>query len=103
MWLPLKFWLGGLLRAAVYSPCSPSLQPAPRVRAYPAYRPTCRALLQVIALKKVPQKPRNDKPLRITIPHPIHTAEGAEVCLFVKDHKGALQSPCTFSQARVLS
>lgn len=55
--------------------------------------------LQVIALKKVPQKPRNDKPLRIPIPHPIHTAEGAEVCLFVKDHKGALRVASSFSHA----
>ena len=44
--------------------------------------------MQVIALKKVPQKPRNDKPLRIPIPHPIYTVDNAEVCLFVKDHKG---------------
>ena len=46
------------------------------------------ARAQVVALKKVPQKPRHDKPIRIPIPHPIHAAEGAEVCLFVKDHKG---------------
>ncbi|EFN51799.1 hypothetical protein CHLNCDRAFT_139764 [Chlorella variabilis] len=45
-------------------------------------------LYLVIALKKVPQKPRHDKPIRIPIPHPIYVAENAEVCLFVKDHKG---------------
>lgn len=44
---------------------------------------------QVIALKKVPQKPRSDKPIRIPIPHPIYSADGGtDVCLFVKDHKG---------------
>ncbi|PSC67503.1 ribosomal L1 [Micractinium conductrix] len=42
----------------------------------------------VIALKKIPQRPRNDKPIRIPIPHPIHSTDNAEVCLFVKDHKG---------------
>lgn len=42
-----------------------------------------------MALKKVPQKPRSDKPLRLPIPHPIYSAAaGSEVCLFVKDHKG---------------
>lgn len=45
-------------------------------------------LYLVIALKKIPQKPRNDKPIRIPIPHPIYTTENVEVCLFVKDHKG---------------
>ncbi len=44
--------------------------------------------LQVIALKKIPQKPRNDKPIRIPIPHPIYATEDVEVCLFVKDQKG---------------
>ena len=48
------------------------------------------ATAQVIALKKIPQKPRNDKPVRIHIPHPIYAVDNAEVCLFVKDHKGAL-------------
>ena len=43
---------------------------------------------QVISLKKIPQKPRSDKPIRLPIPHPLYQAEGAEVCLFVKDHKG---------------
>lgn len=46
------------------------------------------AAVQVIALKKIPQRPRNDKPIRIPIPHPIHSTDNAEVCLFVKDHKG---------------
>jgi len=41
-----------------------------------------------IALKATPQLPRKDKPIHIGIPHPLYTAEGAEVCLFVKDHKG---------------
>uniref|UniRef100_A0A1D2A9P3 Ribosomal L1 domain-containing protein 1 n=1 Tax=Auxenochlorella protothecoides TaxID=3075 RepID=A0A1D2A9P3_AUXPR len=41
-----------------------------------------------IALKKVPQTPRKDKPVRLNIPHPIYSLEGAEVCLFVKDSKG---------------
>jgi ribosome biogenesis protein UTP30 len=41
-----------------------------------------------VALKKIPQKPRNDKPLRIPLPHPIYAVEGAELCLFVKDHAG---------------
>eukprot|EP00887_Chlorella_sp_A99_P005117 scaffold25.g5117.t1 len=46
-------------------------------------------LYLVIALKKVPQKPRNDKPQRLPLPHPIYVlGEGVEVCLFVKDHKG---------------
>lgn len=47
-------------------------------------------------MKKVPQKPRNDKPVRIPIPHPIYTVDNAEVCLFVKDHKGEgpLCQPC---------
>ncbi|KFM23516.1 Ribosomal L1 domain-containing protein 1 [Auxenochlorella protothecoides] len=31
-----------------------------------------------IALKKVPQTPRKDKPVRLNIPHPIYCLEGAE-------------------------
>ena len=32
---------------------------------------------------------RKDKPIPLRLPHPLHVAgEGAEVCLFVKDHKG---------------
>jgi hypothetical protein len=42
----------------------------------------------VVALKKAPVGPRKDKPIRLPIPHPLFTAEGAEICLFVKDHKG---------------
>jgi ribosome biogenesis protein UTP30 len=42
----------------------------------------------VVSLKKAPVGPRKDKPIRIAVPHPLWTAEGAEVCLFVKDHKG---------------
>lgn len=56
--------------------------------------PLHRCWLQVIALKKIPQKPRNDKPIRIPIPHPIYTTENVEVCLFVKDHKGELCGLC---------
>lgn len=49
---------------------------------------------QVIALKKVPQNPRNDKPVRLPLPHPIYDLDaGTEVCLFVKDHKGAPPAP----------
>ncbi len=43
---------------------------------------------QVIALKKIPSGKRNDKPLRLPLPHPIYNVEGTEVCLIVKDHKG---------------
>lgn len=42
----------------------------------------------VVSLKKAPVGPRKDKPIPIPIPHPLYSAEGAEVCLFVKDHKG---------------
>ncbi|KAF8070870.1 RSL1D1 [Scenedesmus sp. PABB004] len=42
----------------------------------------------VVALKKAPAGPRKDKPIRLPLPHPLWSAEGAEVCLFVKDHKG---------------
>ena len=42
----------------------------------------------VVALKKAPVGPRKDKPIRLPIPHPLFTADGAEICLFVKDHKG---------------
>lgn len=45
-------------------------------------------LYLVIALKKVPQDRRKDKPLRLPLPHPIYDAEGAEICLLVKDRKG---------------
>lgn len=41
-----------------------------------------------IALMKVPVSRRNDKPIRLSIPHPLLQYEGAEVCLIVKDHKG---------------
>lgn len=41
-----------------------------------------------IALKKAPQASRKDKPIRIPIPHPLYTADGASICLFVRDHKG---------------
>lgn len=44
--------------------------------------------MQVIALKKIPQEKRNDKPIRIPLPNPIYSLEGVEICLFVKDHKG---------------
>lgn len=42
----------------------------------------------VVSLKKAPVGPRKDKPIKLPIPHPLYTAEGAEICLFVKDHKG---------------
>lgn len=42
----------------------------------------------VIALKKAPTGPRKDKPIKLPIPHPLYSSEGAEICLFVKDHKG---------------
>lgn len=42
----------------------------------------------VVALKKAPVGPRKDKPIHLAIPHPLFTADGAEICLFVKDHKG---------------
>lgn len=41
-----------------------------------------------IALKKTPQPPKNPSPIFLQLPHPIYDAENAEVCLFVKDHKG---------------
>ena len=45
--------------------------------------------LQVSALKKIPQSPRADKPVRLPLPHAIYPTDGtAEVCLLVKDHKG---------------
>ena len=43
---------------------------------------------QVITLKKVPSGKRNDKPLRLPLPHPIYSTEDTDVCLFVKDRKG---------------
>jgi ribosome biogenesis protein UTP30 len=42
----------------------------------------------VIALKKAPTGPRKDKPIKLPIPHALYSSEGAEICLFVKDHKG---------------
>jgi ribosome biogenesis protein UTP30 len=41
-----------------------------------------------IALKMMPLQSRKDKPIPLVLPNPIHALEGAEVCLFVKDHKG---------------
>lgn len=41
-----------------------------------------------IALKKTPQPPKNPSPILLPLPHPIYDVENAEVCLFVKDHKG---------------
>ncbi|GAB4821059.1 hypothetical protein N2152v2_008105 [Parachlorella kessleri] len=43
---------------------------------------------QVIALKKIPQEKRKDKPIRIPLPHPIYSIDGQEICLIVKDRKG---------------
>ncbi len=45
-------------------------------------------LYLLVALKKTPQAQRKDKPVRIAIPHPLMSVEGADICLFVKDHKG---------------
>ncbi|KAK9809197.1 hypothetical protein WJX72_011165 [[Myrmecia] bisecta] len=42
----------------------------------------------LIALKKIPQGPRKDKPIRLPVPHSLYDFDGAEVCLIVKDHKG---------------
>lgn len=43
----------------------------------------------VVALKQTPKTPKNKhKPIRIPLPHPLYTEEGAKVCLIVKDHKG---------------
>ena len=41
-----------------------------------------------IALKKMPLQSRNNKPIPLELPHPMLSVEGAEVCLFVKDHAG---------------
>jgi len=41
----------------------------------------------VVVLKKAPEKASN-KPIRIEIPNPLFEADSADVCLFVKDHKG---------------
>lgn len=42
----------------------------------------------VIALSRQPQGPRKDKPIKLPLQHPLHNFDEAEVCLFVKDHKG---------------
>ena len=55
----------------------------------PTFSPS---LPQTVVLKKIPQKPRNDKPYRLPIPHSLYSIEGSEICLFVKDgKKGALR------------
>ncbi|KAL6760405.1 ribosomal protein L1p/L10e family-domain-containing protein [Haematococcus lacustris] len=41
-----------------------------------------------LALKKMPMRERKDKPIALPLPHPFVSAEGAEICLFVKDHAG---------------
>ncbi|GAX75349.1 hypothetical protein CEUSTIGMA_g2793.t1 [Chlamydomonas eustigma] len=41
-----------------------------------------------IALKKMPLQSRKDKPIPLQLPHPLNSPEGAEICLFVKDHQG---------------
>uniref|UniRef100_A0A6T8UZ74 Ribosomal protein L1 n=1 Tax=Chlamydomonas leiostraca TaxID=1034604 RepID=A0A6T8UZ74_9CHLO len=41
-----------------------------------------------LALKKMPLQPRKDKPIALPLPHPIFSPEGAQIALFVKDHKG---------------
>lgn len=45
-----------------------------------------------IVLKRSPTGPRKDKPHRLPLPHPLYTKGQAEVCLFVKDHKGEGQT-----------
>jgi len=45
----------------------------------------------VIALKKIPKGKRNDKPIRIPLPHPIYNTQETEICLIVKDHKGLFE------------
>eukprot|EP00877_Chromochloris_zofingiensis_P012584 jgi/Chrzof1/757/Cz01g27160.t1 len=45
-------------------------------------------LYLLVALKKTPQGSKKDKPIRVPIPHPLYSTEGADICLFVKDHKG---------------
>jgi len=42
----------------------------------------------VIALKKVPETRRKDKPIPLPLPNPIYNVQDTEICLFVKDHKG---------------
>ena len=41
-----------------------------------------------MALKRIPAV-KKDKPIRIAIPHSLYEVDGAEVCLIVKDKKGA--------------
>ncbi len=45
--------------------------------------------MQTVALKKTPQAPRKDKPLRIPLPHSLYDHDGTEMCLIVKDRKGS--------------
>lgn len=59
---------------------------SPGEASFPPRTPTLAS--QNIALKKIPQKPRNDKPVRLPVPHALYSLEDAEACLFVKDHKG---------------
>ncbi len=41
-----------------------------------------------LSLKTMPLQSRKDKPVRLPLPHPIFSPDGAEICLFVKDHQG---------------
>jgi ribosome biogenesis protein UTP30 len=42
-----------------------------------------------LALKAMPKgKQQHDKPVRVPLPHPFYSAEGTDICLIVKDHKG---------------
>lgn len=50
--------------------------------------PATLLLPQLSHFHQAPTGPRKDKPIRLHIPHPLFTTDGAEVCLFVKDHKG---------------
>ena len=41
-----------------------------------------------LALKRMPMQSRKDKPVSLLLPHPLLSPEGADICLFVKDHQG---------------
>mmetsp|Transcript_36439 Transcript_36439/g.102932 ORF Transcript_36439/g.102932 Transcript_36439/m.102932 type:complete len:267 (-) Transcript_36439:450-1250(-) len=42
----------------------------------------------LLALKKMPQQSRKDKPVRLALPHSLWADQDPEVCLFVKDREG---------------
>ena len=51
-------------------------------------RPCAQVFYLQLALKSMPMQSRKDKPVPLPLPHPMFSPEGAEICLFVKDHKG---------------